>query len=114
MTPEVEHGSGLGALLKWGGKPHYLPYPYPYPYPYPTLPYPTPPYPTLPYPTLPYPTLPYPSYNRLIIRHGHDREWWEGGQLPICVPYLPRRLALSQYIQGYLTYEKTHPPRTLQ
>jgi len=36
---EVEHGSGLGAFLKRGGRPHYLPYPYPYPYP--TLPYPT-------------------------------------------------------------------------
>ena len=33
----VEHGSGLGAFLKWGGKPHYLPFPYSCP----TLPYPT-------------------------------------------------------------------------
>ena len=32
---EVEHGSGLGGFLKWGGKPRYLPYPCPYP----TLPY---------------------------------------------------------------------------
>ena len=45
---EVEYGSGVGGFLKWGGKPHYLPYPHPHPYPYPTLPYPTPPYPTLP------------------------------------------------------------------
>ena len=28
---EVEHGSGMGAFLKWGGTPHYLSYPYPYP-----------------------------------------------------------------------------------
>ena len=34
---EVKHGSGQGAFLKRGGKPHYLPYPYPYP----TLPNPT-------------------------------------------------------------------------
>ena len=37
-TPnEVEHGAGLGASSKWGGKPDYLPYPYPFP----TLSYPT-------------------------------------------------------------------------
>ena len=54
---EVEHGSGLGAFFKRGGKPH-LPYPYPYPYPYPTLPYQT-----LPNPTLP--TQPYPALNKL-------------------------------------------------
>ena len=33
----VEHCSGLGAFLKWGGTPHFLPYPYllylPDPYP---------------------------------------------------------------------------------
>ena len=39
---EVEHGSGLGAFLERGGKPHCLTYR------------------TLPYPTLPYPILPYP------------------------------------------------------
>ena len=56
---EVEHGSGLGALLKRGGKPHYLPYPYEASNAHPPLrrPYPTPPHPTLPYPTLPFPTL---------------------------------------------------------
>jgi len=26
---EVEHGSGLGAFLEWGGKPQYLPFPLP-------------------------------------------------------------------------------------
>jgi hypothetical protein len=29
----VEHDTGLGAFLKRGGKPHYLPHPYPNPYP---------------------------------------------------------------------------------
>ena len=28
---EVDHGSGLGAFSKRGGKPHYLNYPFPYP-----------------------------------------------------------------------------------
>ena len=46
---EVEHGSGLGALLKRGDKPHYLPYPYEGP----TKPHPTQPFPTLPFPALP-------------------------------------------------------------
>jgi len=38
---EVEHGSGLGAFEKWGGKPHYLPCRYSYPNHTPTIPYPT-------------------------------------------------------------------------
>ena len=54
LTNEVEHGSGLGGLLKRGGKPH--PLPYSYHDPYPTLPFPTQPHPTQPYLTLPYPT----------------------------------------------------------
>ena len=53
---DVEHGSGLGACLKWGDTPHYLPYPYPCPYPY-LYPYPYP-YPN-PYLTLTYQTPPY-------------------------------------------------------
>ena len=46
---ELEHGSGLGAVLVLEASHRTLPYP--------TLPYPTLPYPTVPYPALPHPTL---------------------------------------------------------
>ena len=69
---EVEHGSGLGAFLKWGGKPHYLPYP-------------------SPCPTLPCPTQPFRASSDFHFpkrSHPTQRDWYFIAEQPAPAPHL--------------------------